>query len=619
MSTRTSIKPRCASLLLALFGCNAEPLDTTPIDGLERYGPASMFPNEHWLRDGKLEPLVSDWRWGETAIDPSRVRWRTGFSLTQTSVLCWPEVAQMDTTRLPTEDTPAAEGDVRVVDLTTGRFLARLAERDMAPDAEEPCLLVRPLEAIPDTHEVAVVVGTQALDRPSPIRELLDAPWRAPDLGPAYLRLLDRLEGIGVTSDTVAVAWSFPVDAAQQPLRSARAQRDVEAAWVWDEVRHSDEDASLPDATFLAATGRFLAPSFLGPAGGLVFDEEGGVVPQGESWADLYVHVSASAAEAEPGTAPVLVFGHGIFGDPAQYLADPSDPSGLLRLAEEGGYVVVGTSWLGLASVDRAGLPAIALDPARIHEIPDRMVQAQTNVAVLLDRIEGGLLDDPALAGRFGQAVGDANTLHYYGISLGAIEGAVLYALEDRLDGVSLHVGGSYWSTMLERSSHWSLFEPFVSSVVEEASSRQHLYAYSQLYWDLVDPVGYSQDLRGRPVLAQIAMGDEQVPNMTSHVLARSAGWTLLEPYVETVTGVDLFTEDSLQQGVLVQLDPERGRPEEGNRPAPVTGAHVEPRHWSGVRRQVLHYLRPGQEGTVEHFCGDQPCTASNPGSQGDE
>ena len=607
---------RAACLFLLVSGCTSDARNHSPIQQLDRYGPASMFPNEHWMQDGWIEPQISGWHWGETPIDPERVRWRTGFSVTQTSVLCWPEVANLDVERLPREQTPEDQGSVLVIDLTSGRYLRRLAEKDMHPDAEAPCLLVRPLEAVPDGHELAVVVRNDLMARPSALRELVEEPWRAPHLAPAYLDLLERLRSLGLASDEVAVAWRFPVDAAQTPLRSARAQRAVDPVWEWDEVRVTGEGEALPDRTFLSARGRFLSRSFLASDGGLVFDAGGEVLPQGETWADLYVHVSTAAAEAEAGTAPVLLFGHGIFGDPELYLSDPSDPSGLIALAEEGGYVVVGTSWLGLASVDRASLPAIAMDPARIHEIPDRMVQAHTNVAVLLDAIDAGLLADPVLSGKFGQAVVDPTVVHYYGISLGGIEGAVLHAVEDRLDAVALHVGGAYWSTMLERSSHWSLFEPFVMSAVEDPSARQHLYAYSQLYWDPVDPVGYSQTMRGRPVLAQVAMGDDQVPNMSSHVLARSAGWGLLTPEADPVPGLSSFGGGYSEGGVMVQFDPHMGRPDNVNRPSPVTGAHVAPRHWAGTRRQLLYFLRPGAEGAVEHFCGDVVCSSTVRGEE---
>ena len=276
--------------------------------------------------------------------------------------------------------------------------------------------------------------------------------------------------------------------------------------------------------------------------------------------------------------------------------------------------IVVATNWRGLTTPDLVDTTLAAGDFARIHEVTDRLVQAHVNLRSLIAMVEAGhLLDHPGLAGRDGQVLFDPDRRYYYGISLGGIEGAVLWATDAPVDAAALHVGGAMWSTMLERSSNWPLFEGILVRVVDDPADRQLLYSLSQLYWDPVDPMSYTADLQRperRPALLQIAIGDEQVPNFTSDALARSVGLPLLAPEVGVPEGLSSAAGPLTR--AYVQFDPGTDLPPATNRPAPVTDAHTTPRTWPGARHQVVRFLR---DGVIEHFCGDAPCTASNPGT----
>jgi hypothetical protein len=224
---------------------------------------------------------------------------------------------------------------------------------------------------------------------------------------------------------------------------------------------------------------------------------------------------------------------------------------------------------------------------------------------------DGQILDDPGLLGSSGQVLFDPDQLTYYGISLGGIEGAVLWAEGGApVDRAALHVGGAMWSTMLERSSNWSLFEVPLEVAIPDPADRQILFAYSQLLWDPVDPISWVDPLAERELLLQIAIHDEQVPNFTSDTLARSVGLDVLAPAVAPPQGL-LPAEGPLTRA-YVQFDPQKAAPPDSNRPAPVTDAHTTPRDWPGQRHQVVDFLTTG---AVSHFCGDAPCIPSNPGS----
>jgi hypothetical protein len=173
------------------------------------------------------------------------------------------------------------------------------------------------------------------------------------------------------------------------------------------------------------------------------------------------------------------------------------------------------------------------------------------------------------------------------------------------------------WSTMLERSSNWPTFEYLVELDVPNAADRQVLYALTQLWWDAVDPVAYAPELSGRSFLLQESVGDEQVPNLATEVLARSVGLPVLNPTDLVPYGLSAV-DGPLPPGsrALVRFDPEQPAPAATNRPAEDSAAHELPRTWDGARLQVIDHLTPGLEGQVVHHCGDEVCSASNPGPQ---
>ena len=153
----------------------------------------------------------------------------------------------------------------------------------------------------------------------------------------------------------------------------------------------------------------------------------------------------------------------------------------------------------------------------------------------------------------------------------------------------------------------------FLIDQIPSPRNRQLFYALSQLFWDPVDPMNHIDKLKGRSVLWQEAIGDEQVPNMTTRMLARAVDAVHLEPVVEPVPGLD-SSLGPITGPALVQFDPETERPVEANTPGTPSGAHSHVRTWPGCRQQIAHFNDWYTPGEVVHFCGEAPCTASNPG-----
>ncbi len=606
---------------LLVVGCKGKDADTGPdVDdgiGLVGDGLANPFPNTQLVGDGALTLSAADLPVGtETPIPMERVAWRTGFSPAQTSVL---RIAGLRDGDLPTwtDPTPGA-GGVLLADLTDGRFLPVFAELDAYPGADQPALLVRPLEALSLDHQIAVVVTTSTLDRPDRFDDLISGnpPASLADVEGHYVDLVADLVDLGVAEDDIALAWDFPVGDGRKPLVSALDQVQLDGGFEFTRIRDVDFGGDVAPMTYRAAEGTFVAQDFLVDDRMLDLASDGTVSSTGQVDADLYVHIPTSVADAPAGTVPILLLGHGIFSHPVDYLDKADDPSGVLQLAEDAGFIVIATVWRGLTTVDRVEVVEAADDFGTLPVVTDRLIQGQTNTASLIALIKNGdLLSDEVFEGRSGQLLPDASRLSYYGISLGGIEGAVLLAQDPPVDAGVLHVGGGMWSTMLERSSNWTVFEFIMVDKIEDPTDRQLFYAVSQLWWDPVDPLSWTTELSNKNLLLQEAIGDEQVANITTEIVARSIGLQVLEPTVRTPFDVDTVA-GPLPPGsrALVQFDPERPLPETGNRPAEVTHAHNDPRLWSGTRRQVVDFLLQGSEEQVVHHCGAAPCSASNTG-----
>lgn len=610
------------ALTLALAACSGPAADTATGAGPAVQRPLlQVFPSRELVRGGLVDvpegalPQAE----GGTPFPVDRVNGRPGFSPVQTVVLDL--AVALDPTTLPA---PAASGgSVQLWDATVGLPLPALVELDAFPDDNPtPALLVRPLRPVPAGHEVLVAVTDGLLDAggaPLSIDWYEVAAGRSPGTvtgrtdasGAQAAALVDTVEELGL--EGVVLAASFPVADPTATVAQVTADVPLPASWTWERVEVAEEPGELGEGIWVRARGTFETTGWLDDAGLLSFGPDGAPLPGAPWTAELTVLVPESLRDAPLASAPVWQFGHGIFSSPYNYLGDPADPNSVIRLADRGGVVMVATTWPGLTTADVSIPLEVAADFGRFPRLSDRLVQAVAN-QVALSRLlaEGDLLADPVLQGVVDPAA-TADGVPWFGISLGGIGGAVTYAHNPWRSAAVFHVGGASWSTMLERSDTWGLFESLLQQGVPDPVDRQLLIAASQLLWDPIDPAGVAADLAGQPILWQQALGDERVPNLSTELLARGAGATVVVGPTPVVPW-GFVQADAADPPALTIQDPEVPLPPEVNRPPPTTGAHEAPRHWDGVHSQILHFLAAETRGEIRHFCGDQPCAASNPG-----
>ncbi len=390
-------------------------------------------------------------------------------------------------------------------------------------------------------------------------------------------------------------------------LDSVLASLPVPTSHAWTRTWTAGDEVSPPAGIAVQAEGTFSSANWLVDETHIEVDADGVPVQAGTRDVYLWASIPESVRAAAPGTVPVLVFGHGIMSEPDDYLAEDGDPNGVLALAEELGAIVIASKWTGLTQDDRLHALEVAGDFARFHEIPEMLAQGVADTTALVHyAAAGALFDDPLFEG-----LADRTNIVYYGISLGGIEGSVMFANQSTIERAVFHVGGSAWATMLERSAQWPPFDIVVTREFPDPWDRQVLYAATQVLWDPVDPAAHADRLAGRGVVWQESMGDEQVPNLTTELLVRSVGATLATPSFTTPYGLVAAALPTAGP-TMVQYDPEVGYPEAVNRPGGSSGAHSIPRSWPGCIQQSAHFLATGE---VENFCGEAACSASNPGN----
>lgn len=577
-------------MIWLLLAC-AEPLDAPVLD---------VYPNADLMTDGHVDLPEMTGVVGKTPIPVDRFDWRDGFSVAQTTVF-----------KLDQDVDPSTLDGVQVWDLTAGAPVRSMAELDAFPqDVETPSLLVRPLEPFAVGHTIAVVITDQVtgpdgapLSSPEWFTHAIDGGELNGRDAEALRTLVADLEGLGVQGTVLAT--SFPVGDARGPLRSILDQAAPPSDVEIRVVRNADDGDEVPPGGWLLIEGSFEADTWLQDDAAFVFTADGTPELQGRDRVDFAILVPDSARQGP--TDELWVFGHGIFSQPTDYLGGDEDSSAVVATADLANAVVIGTYWRGLCRPDLATAVGVGNDFGRLPELTNKLVQGVANNVAMVDALDQ-IFDQPETQGLW-----DGSSVGYYGISLGGIEGAVFMANQDVVQHGVLHVGGSAWSTMLERSSNWSTFEDLVVPGIPSAWERQLYYAVSQLSWDYADPATYAVELQDASVLWQISVGDEQVPNMTSDLLTRGAGATQVEPLLYVVDGLESGATP-LSGPAVAQFDPERSMPEAANRPGEVSGAHGAIRHYWGTALQTERFLRPSDPGVVEHFCGDAPCAQSNQG-----
>lgn len=427
-----------------------------------------------------------------------------------------------------------------LIDAETGEWVPHWSELDQStPDDDRRAFLIRPAVRLEDGRRyIAAIRGVVDSDAsvlaPSEAFAALrdELPSDEPSVEARrslYGDIFARLEDAGVPRADLQLAWDFTTASEADNTSWLLHMRDEALASVGPEGPAYTLTEVIPDwAPGIAyhVVGEMEVPLYLdipGPGGVILLGDDGLPEPDGTTTYPFTLIIPESAAD-EP--APLMQFGHGLFGDYTG--VDVTAP-----IVAEINMVSFGVSWIGMSSEDPAELAA-ALgggDLSGFQTLPSRLLQSHVNALLAMRMMQGALKDDPAIALN-GQSPINPDERYYFGGSLGGIMGSVYMSITEDVERGGLGVPGQSFNLLLSRSV---LFEPFFDVLTFNYADPLDIPLFlsaAMLLWDRAEPTGVTTGLRdGRfangfthEVLIQGAMGDHQVSNFGTHLMARTIG-----------------------------------------------------------------------------------------------
>lgn len=580
-------------------------------------------------------------------IDPAQLGRRDGFSPATPILAYLPRarstagvaLGSVDPKSLPEaghiEETLGPSSTVQLLRYDTGERVPLLAEvdRNAGPNERQAIVIYPQLRLRPKTRYVVALRGVmgfgttspsgtashQVLPPPAGFRVLRDDKLHRGSVRSRqrarYAEIFTLLEKQGVPRAELQLAWDFTT-ASDEPIHG-RLVRMRDLAFGYQAMMPPSpisvhKSLDRPRMELLRQiTGTFSAPSFLtsDSDGRLRLGADGEPELRGVGQFPLVIHIPA-CAENSMLPLPVMIYGHGLFGDALGEMDSSYQRELINRLC----VVQIGTDWIGLSSADRATAVSVLSDFNGFAQLTDRLQQAHINFAVLARLIHTGALDRLPEMQHMGRLLVDTKRVSYFGISNGAIQGLVQLALSPDLSRAALNVGGGFWSQMMFRSSNFGELGALLAASYPDALDRQLLVALTQWHWDYTDPATYAPHVlrellpgSGAPkrLLYQEGVGDAEVPNLMTRSLVRSMGLPLLNQPVEAVFGIGQV--DGPAPSAYVQFDVGASpRPGAENTPPKGNKVHEAIRRLEAAKAQLLTFLV--EDRGVIDTCGGKPC-----------
>jgi hypothetical protein len=574
-----------------------------------------------------------------------------GFSVSTPWLTIFPE-SHLDARTLPSLDDLEAsllpDSAVQVFDRETGERYPVWAEVDQLDEAaNQQTLVIRPMKALPFGRRIAVVVtdSLRNLDGTIPLPPIPFAALRGKVMTTnadiegqreQYERLFEFLGQQGIQRQRAVMAWeavTFSEEFLLDQLRPMVEQAQAAVAQQTPAYRivgcRSTLEADIALGCELVSTGddwsplawRHLKglvelPSFIDDAGQVVLDGEGRPLIQGREWTDFSVNIPLSLQERPAGSAPLVLFGHGLLTHPDRYLADADDSEGQMSLANDMGAVFVGIPWRGLSAADIMNAVDSINNFGGSFRLSAELRQGMIN-QLLMPRFGLELLaQDPLLQSADGTGTLLGSGLFYKGISQGGSFGVTFMALSPDVETAVLHVPGGGYAHMLPHSADFTFFASVLAERYPDRRDQQLFFGLVQRIFDPVDGINYVQYLKEHPLtdrgpkncLLQCAVGDSESMWYACDMLARSGNVPAMAWGGEVPAGLQVITGPTATETTAVQyFDPQLGLPQLETGNVEPTGAHRALRRHEWVQQQTAVYFDRKVPGRVVNPC-EGPC-----------
>jgi hypothetical protein len=614
-------------------------------------------------------------------IDTTEQNRNDGFSPGQQLLVYLPDVDLADSGAAPItnkalsvdEDTP-----VVIINADTGELHPHWVEYDLqASDVADRLLMVLPARNFDEGARYLVAMRNLLDTSGNPVEaNEVFAAYRdntptdiavVEDRRDAMESLLGEFEAHEYDTSEFVVAWDFTVASQRNLAERMLHIRDDGFATLngnaptlvsTRELVSGEDDDFRNNVTTI--DGVFEAPNYQrGPAPEPVPDGSpnapaqafnwgpDGLPERNPAWPSVKVTfrcvVPRDASAADP--ASMAIYGHGLLQDFTQVTN-----ANIRRFANEHNVMFCATNWAGFSSADLDNAIIALQDGSYFNLVADGSQQGILNV-LMLGRLmihPDGLSTNPLLRDGSEPLV-DRTRLGYDSNSQGGIMGGALMAVAQDFTRGVLGVPGMNYSVLLRRSSQWvGVYDIVFNSSYPNEIDRPQAFGLIQILWDRAEANGYAHHLTDNPlsvegyeptpakqVMLHAAYADWQVANVTTDVLARTAGIKLFDPpalnpdrpanigftdrlAVEPFWGIERISAQEIADGfggsAYVMWDSGNRPPPTGNIPPgpdladpdPVGDSHGKPRDQRSARTQKAAFL----SGAFVDVCNAAPCLA---------
>lgn len=418
--------------------------------------------------------------------------------------------------------------------------------------------------------------------------------------------LLGELELLDYQRTDVKAAWVFHTASSQSILSDISTMRSDALTRLGEDgigctVTSSEDNYGDDDKLYRRIRGTFTAPQYLesqNPPALIVRGNDGTPQYVEDSEIPFTMVIPQILADLNE-SGPLVVFGHGFLG------TGEGSSDYLGGWAEEYKVSFVATDLYGWSSSDFDTLGLGMIDPSYFQHQAERIEQALINKMAMIRTFKGVCSDLDEMYSD-GTNLVNSTDVHYMGYSLGGIYGASVVAVSPDIDRAVLWVGGSGFSTFVERSTNFATFADLFShsAAYPDRNDRALLLGVMQQMWDCSDPEtflsfandGYDSIVEPFSFLSIISVNDAQVPGISSDRAARTAGIPVLDSSARLPYGV---TQQAgpISGSAIVYWDGGYDAMPESNSPPPVGDAgkaHNEIGVIEDVNEMVKEFLHTG-------------------------
>ena len=556
-------------------------------------------------------------------IDPGSNRDHDGYS-TVTPIIFYLPGAKLDgaATKHDIDTSLSASSKTLLLDATTGERWPHFIEFDYLADGQgTPTMMIRIAKPMIFSHRYIVAVrglvdDTGAILPPTRGFKALRDGGHAPVVGIEERRvhfeqdIFPVLSTAGIDKKDLQLAWDFTTTSESSATRVLLSMREQLFAKMGADgpeytITKVEDLADGPIAKII--TGVLHVPSFLLPksADGIKrvsYDSAGLPMLTGTIDSEFTLQIPRSIWEATDGRkAAVVQYGHGFLGGKGEanndWLRQFANASGFLILAcdMEGMNEEAGITWFSQLPADLSTAPLLSEWP---H-------QGIMNHLAMQRMMKGRFFKDtdPRYT-RAGVPLYDPARLYYHGNSQGGTIGNIVVANSIDITRAGLGVPGTAFSYLVHRATEGEVLATAIRSQYSGSRDMSAIMGLVQLAFDRFEPTYYVAHVTKDPfpgapahqVLLHAALGDAQVNNDVSQLLARIVDAKLVQPALRPVWGLESATAPFTGQNAYVEFDFGVPIDTTGNHPeSNDTDTHELPRRNAKAQAQLWHFLETGE------------------------